>query len=404
MNTPPDNVIPAQVATSSADGASVSPQKKKPRNSNLELYRVIVMLLIVAHHFVVNSGLMGELHAIPHEVTASGYAMILFGGWGKIGINCFVLITCYFMCKSRITLGKFVKLYLQIVLYALVIDLIFMYTGHIEINIKSIAAYFMHFLPVTGLYQNFVGCFLVFWLCIPFLNVLVQHLTKKQHALLTILLVVFFTILPFNPKYRVNLDYLEWFTVLYLMASFIRFYEADFSRISHKAWGWLMLASLLLASSSMLVPAWLWTVHVTNSLVPYYFVMDSNMIFAVVVSITSFMWFKDLKIKQSNIINTAGAATFGVLLIHANSNAMRLWLWNETVDVVGHYRSLSAPMMALYAVAVVLLIFTVCACIDTARQRWLEPHINPRVEALLSRGWKRISGKLQGAGADKANS
>lgn len=31
--------------------------KSKERNSNLELYRIIVMLLIIAHHYVVNSGL-----------------------------------------------------------------------------------------------------------------------------------------------------------------------------------------------------------------------------------------------------------------------------------------------------------------------------------------------------------
>lgn len=30
---------------------------KKERSSNLELYRIICMLMIVAHHFVVNSGL-----------------------------------------------------------------------------------------------------------------------------------------------------------------------------------------------------------------------------------------------------------------------------------------------------------------------------------------------------------
>ena len=33
---------------------------RKERNSNLELYRIIVMLLIVAHHYVVNSGLMSS--------------------------------------------------------------------------------------------------------------------------------------------------------------------------------------------------------------------------------------------------------------------------------------------------------------------------------------------------------
>ena len=38
----------------------------KQRNSNLELYRIIVMLLIVAHHYVVNSGLMEEMEKELH--------------------------------------------------------------------------------------------------------------------------------------------------------------------------------------------------------------------------------------------------------------------------------------------------------------------------------------------------
>ena len=42
----------------------MQPQVKQ-RNSNLELYRIIVMLLIVAHHYVVNSGLMEEMAKEP---------------------------------------------------------------------------------------------------------------------------------------------------------------------------------------------------------------------------------------------------------------------------------------------------------------------------------------------------
>ena len=38
---------------------------EKQRDSNLELFRIITMLLIVAHHYVVNSGLM--------EVIRGGY-------------------------------------------------------------------------------------------------------------------------------------------------------------------------------------------------------------------------------------------------------------------------------------------------------------------------------------------
>lgn len=37
----------------------------KVRNSNLELYRILVMLAIVAHHYVVNSGLMQLMDADP---------------------------------------------------------------------------------------------------------------------------------------------------------------------------------------------------------------------------------------------------------------------------------------------------------------------------------------------------
>lgn len=40
-------------------------EKKKIRRSNLELYRIIVMILIVAHHYVVNSGLMDVMANDP---------------------------------------------------------------------------------------------------------------------------------------------------------------------------------------------------------------------------------------------------------------------------------------------------------------------------------------------------
>lgn len=81
--------------------------QKKARSSNLELYRIIVMLMIVAHHYVVNSGLMDVLQLSP--LSPSSSVMLIFGGWGKIGINCFLLITGYFMCKSEFTWQKLLK-------------------------------------------------------------------------------------------------------------------------------------------------------------------------------------------------------------------------------------------------------------------------------------------------------
>ena len=34
---------------------------KPMRNSNIELYRIVLMLIIIAHHYVVNSGIMDSI-------------------------------------------------------------------------------------------------------------------------------------------------------------------------------------------------------------------------------------------------------------------------------------------------------------------------------------------------------
>ena len=90
-----------------------------PRESNIELFRIISMLLIVAHHYVMNSGI-SEL-MLDNQLAFKLIFFYLSGAWGKTAINCFVMITGYFMCTSRITLKKFIKLIFQIEFYNIII-------------------------------------------------------------------------------------------------------------------------------------------------------------------------------------------------------------------------------------------------------------------------------------------
>lgn len=46
------------------------------RNSNLELYRIIVMLLIVAHHYVVNSGVLEVANESPTSFRSIYYYLL----------------------------------------------------------------------------------------------------------------------------------------------------------------------------------------------------------------------------------------------------------------------------------------------------------------------------------------
>lgn len=49
----------------------------KKRDSNLELFRIISMIIIVAHHYVVNSGLLDCVQG-----TSLNDILILIFGWG----------------------------------------------------------------------------------------------------------------------------------------------------------------------------------------------------------------------------------------------------------------------------------------------------------------------------------
>ena len=104
--------------------AQIETQPKKVRDSNLELFRIVTMLIIVAHHYVVNSGYL-ELIKEFGATSSNSLFLLLFGWGGKTGINCFVLITGYFMVKSQITLNKFLKLFLEIEFYSIIIATIF---------------------------------------------------------------------------------------------------------------------------------------------------------------------------------------------------------------------------------------------------------------------------------------
>lgn len=101
----------------------------------------------------------------------------------------------------------------------------------------------------------------------------------------------------------------------------------------------------------------------------YAFVGESLAFMSVITSISLFMFFKNLNIGYSKIINMIGASTFGVFLIHTRGDSMRQWLWQDFVDVVGHY---DAPYYGLYAIGCVLAIFAVCSLIDICRIYLLE--------------------------------
>lgn len=341
---------------------------KEVRSSNLELFRVIVMLLIVAHHYVANSGLMDLIYESPTSINA--IFLLLFGAWGKTGINCFALITGYFMCKSQITLKKYVKLLLEIYLYRVLIYLCFLLTGYESFSLKGLLKLIA---PFTSIESNFTGCYLLFYLFIPFLNILLRNLTQRKHLLLIILCLVVYTVfggLDGLSVFKLEMNYVSWFIVLYFIGAYIQMYPQKLF-CNRKFWGSATAISVLFSIASVLVCAWLGQ-RLNHPKLAYFFVSDSNKILALTNGVCAFLFFNNLKLGHSKLINVLGGSTFGVLLIHAGSWTMIQWLWK---DFLQNTTMFGSSFLIVHALLCTVGVYTVATIIDMLRIRFIEKPI-----------------------------
>ena len=337
-------------------------EAKVSRSSNLELLRIIAMLVIVAHHYVVNSGLMTLIKANPENMNS--IMLLIFGWGGKTAINCFVLITGYFMCKKQITVEKYMKLFTQVLFYNIVIGAVFVIAGYQQLNVKFLITALFPFNNV-GNSGSFTTSYLFFFLLIPYINILIKNMSIKEYKVLLCLSLFMYCLLP-SIGFKTAFSSVIWFSVIYLIGAYIRLF-IDAKTVNYKVMGKLALVFLLISWVSIIlmikVGAYL------GKFAPYWLVADENKILALLLAISTFLFFLKLPLPNSSFINTISAAAFGVLLIHANSAAMRTWLWKDLLNNVGQYGS---QWMMIHAILSVVGIYTVCSIIEICRIKYLE--------------------------------
>lgn len=326
------------------------------RSSNIELYRIFLMLGIIAHHLVVNSGLT-QLYDF-NNITFNMVFAQCFGMFGKIGINCFVLITGYFMINKNITLKKFLKLYLEYKFYTILFYLIFLITGYSEFNLKALIKVVFSTVYAAG--SGFTGTYIFFFLLIPFLNVLIKNITKKQFELLLIILITYFTIISTFFLHN-TWNYILWFCVIYFIGAYIKLYPIKFFE-KQKLMIFLTITTFLIIFASIICIDYLGPIFGFYD--AYHFVVDCHKVLALVLSILLFITFKNLKIKNLKIINIPASSTFGILLIHSISDDMRRLLWNDIFNIPKLYLSQYFP---LYAFAITVSVYLVCFVLDQIR-------------------------------------
>lgn len=354
--------------------------EKEKRNTSIELFRIITMLMIVGSHYVVNSDLLKGINR-DNLLTVNSIFSIVLGGGGKIGINCFVLITGYFMCKSRITLKKFLKLLCEIEFYNIVIYLIFVIMGN---EVFSLTGIWKNIFPFYTLGSSFVPSFLVFYIFIPFLNILLNSMSRNQHKMLIGLLIVVDCLLQTFLFVPDAFTYLGWFVILYIIAAYIRFYS---QALFENKKLWLVISIVAIICSILSVLFCIVLSYIFDKSVYYWFVSDSNKILALLTSVSMFVFFKNIKLNYHPVINWTAESTFGVLLIHANSQAMSHWLWTDLLRNTTFFNK-SPAIFISYSIITVLGVYLVCSVIDRVRICVLEKPLMKYLDKVVYRGKK----------------
>lgn len=269
------------------------------------------------------------------------------------------------MCTSNITKKKFIKLLAEVYCYTFLLRIIFVLTRYEDFSFGSLLEALFPFSTVA---DNFTGCFLLFYLLIPFLNILIRAMTEKEHLSLMAILLCVYVVLPSFAKANVVFNYITWFGVIYIVAAYIRLYPKPWVN-NQRIVGAITVFSLLFSWLSIFVRARFSRVTGKPISDAYFFVSDSNKILALTTAVSAFLFFRNLKMGYSKVINVIAASSFGVLQIHANSDTMRQWLWRDVLDNVGVYYE---GNVILHAVLSVMAVYFVCTAIDMLRIKFVE--------------------------------
>ena len=332
----------------------------KLRNSNLELLRIILMFSVVMHHLVLASGL--EQYYDLSNNTLNTILLQFAGAWGKTAINAYVLITGYFMCKSKLTWEKVLKLVLEIKFYEIVFYGVLVLTGYLPFS--PMGVFKLVFSIGMNVNHSFTASFVAFYLFIPFFNKLINCLDKKEfQRLLVLLLIVFTGIGTFLSNFAV-FSHLAWYSVLYFIAAYIRNYPSDWTE-SRRLNKYLFWISFGFAYISIVMLDFI-NIKFGIDINCYYLIMNSHKILALLISLFIFLWFKNIEIPYNRWINLVASTTFGVLLIHTNHEAMNKLIWNDCLHVTDiiEYNPIALIAYVFMGTAVV---FIVCMLIDLVR-------------------------------------
>lgn len=323
------------------------------RNSSIEILRISAMFMIVLSHFVTHTNWNGS------TINFSFNSIIINSlKLGNFGNTIFVLISSYFIIGNKFKPSKVFKIWGDVFLYSIIGYLLFVFFKKNTLSTKEIISIFF---PLIFNKYWFASTYIIFYLVTPLLNVLLNHLSKKQHLYLLLLGFVLWPILNTITNQGLQYSSLLYFIYLFFIAGYIKMYINVF-KISSKASLTFGICSLILYFISVVCLLMLgkqFTIFQKKT------TMFGTLYSPIVLMASVLLFIGAIKCNpfESRLINKFSACTFGVYLITEHP-LVRNYIWNELLPSQLHFDS---GVLLPYCLISVIIVYLVCIIIEYIR-------------------------------------
>ncbi|WEV52724.1 acyltransferase [Bifidobacterium sp. ESL0704] len=340
------------------------------RELNIEILRIVSMLLIVACHAVVFIPWLGSKDAYePSWGLITRWVVVQYG---QVGVTIFFLITGFFLSKRTFSKRRIFKVWFQTFCYSALILIAVVLIKALktaETRTPDSLTFWQpqHLVPtilqgifpfIEGSYW-FVTAYIVLILLSPFLNSMAQHVAQSQFEKLILLLFFFAIWATFKIRYYTPWNSYVYAILIYLIGCWLQMYP---NALHAKVQSWKLCVACVFCTIIMFPILHIIYQHSTWLTLLFQnpgTIQSSLRILPIIIGTAVFILVRRIDMRHApevlkKCILKISSATFGVYLLHQHPLTCR-FVWAKASALFPSPDS--AILKALTFVVIVILMY-----------------------------------------------
>ncbi len=338
---------------------------KKKRLANMELLRIIAMMMVIMLHYLGKGNMLPEME---ENLVLNGYIAWILEALCIVAVNVYMLISGYFLIETSFKCKRVIQLICQVFFYSILIVVILLAMGFLQVQDVTFYQIQQYVFPIQMKPYWFATAYIILYLFTPLLNVAVKNMKRKQLLISIIILLLFFSISKSIMPIHLQVDEKGydaiWFICVYLVAAYIRLYGIPFYKNGRKSFLFYLLGCGGVLGISLIKRF----IYFKTGMLGYTMTdsFDYNHILNLFASVSIFYVFYYIKIPDGKIANwiiRIAPYTFGVYLLHEHLEIRYIWpqwLWTQTEG--------NPLLFILRNIGGVLVVFTIGIIVDMIRK------------------------------------